>query len=591
MGLPRVRAHVHGLKVPARVRDRARGKKARVGTRVVATFLVPPFLWTTRDPYVLRKEVYSALNLLADALPSQWLAFYVRRATTAGAFLRLAGDTDRVTGWTVEEWMARGGTWRAQVHPDDVGRIETVLQGLDEGGERCLEYRFLDRDGRERWVMDSMRAIPGAPGGPWEVVGVLRDAALERTLRSQVAAAEDRSWESQRMESLGSLAGGVTHDFNNLLTTILSTIQLLEQDVATQSPATRRNLGKVREAAERGSGMVSQILRFAARREQAVAPVDVYQVVGDLEGILRRRLGPEIQLALQLGGDLPVILSDPAQLEQMILNLAANAREAMPEGGEVWVRTERRVLTESKLPDEGDLLPPGEYVCITVGGSGPGIADDVRGRMFEPFFTTKTDGEGGSGLGLATVLRVVRAHGGGIVLDNGPVGGGAFHVHFPVRHDSAHEVAPEAAPAVALRAPRSGVRVLAVEGDSSLRDPMKRALHQQGHTIAAVGTAADALRAFDSARPPFGVVIIDMVLPDRLGPSLARALRRRHPSVGLLVYASGYREYRGVDRYLGCFLSEPFTSAELGDAVQGALSLVATRVPRSRALPAEADRA
>ena len=260
---------------------------------------------------MLRKEVYSALNLLADALPSQGLAFYVRRATTDGAFLRLAGDTDRVTGWTVEEWMARGGTWRAQVHPDDVGRIDTTLQGLDEADERCLEYRFLDRDGGERWVMDSMRAIPGAPGGPWEVVGVLRDAALERTLRSQVAAVEDRSWESQRMESLGSLAGGVAYDFNNLLTTILSTIQLLEQDVATQSPATRRNLGKIREAAERGSGMVSQILRFAARREQAVAPVDVNQVVGDLEGILRRRLGPEIQLALQLGGDLPVILSDP----------------------------------------------------------------------------------------------------------------------------------------------------------------------------------------------------------------------------------------------------------------------------------------
>ena len=274
----------------------------------------------------------------------------------------------------------------------------------------------------------------------------------------------------------------------------------------------------------------------------------------------------------------------------MILNLAANAREAMPEGGEVWVRTERRVLTESKLPDEGDLLPPGEYVCITVGDSGPGIADDVRGRMFEPFFTTKTDGEGGSGLGLATVLRVVRAHGGGIVLDNGPVRGAAFHVHFPVRHASAHEAAPEAAPEVALRAPRSGVRVLAVEGGSSLRDLMKRALHQQGHAITAVGTAADALRAFDSARPPFEVVIIDMVLPDRLGPSLALALRRRHPSVGL-VYASGYREYRGVDRDLGCFLSKPFTATELGYAVQGALSLVATRVPRSRALPAEADRA
>ena len=542
---------------------------------------------------MLRKEVYFALNLLADALPSQGLAFYVRRATTDGAFLRLAGDTDSVTGWTVEEWTARGGTWRAQVHPDDIERVETALQDLDEADERCLEYRFLGRDGGERWVMDSMRAIPGAPGGPWEVVGVLRDAALERSLRSQVAAMEDRTWESQRMESLGSLSGGVAHDLNNLLTTILTTIQTLEQDGATQSPATRRNLRTMREAAERGAGMVGQILRFAARREQAVAPVDVNQIVSDLEGILRRMLGPEIRLALQLGGDLPAILSDPAQLEQMILNLAANAREAMPEGGEVRVRTERRVLTESKLPDEGDPLLPGEYVCITVGDSGTGVADDVRGWMFEPFFTTKADGEAGLGLGLATVLRVVRAHGGGIVLDKSSVPGAAFHVHFPVRQAYAHEAAPEAAPevaAAALPAPRSGVRVLAVGGDPSLRELMKRALHQQGHAIAAVGTAAEALRAFDSARSPFDVVIIDMVLPDRLGPSLAQALRRRHPSVGL-VYASAYGEYTGVDRDPGGFLSKPFTAAELGDALQGALSLVTPRVARSRARPAEADRA
>ena len=485
-------------------------------------------------------------------------------------------------------WPA-GVPWRAQVHPDDIERVETTLEGLDEADERSLEYRFLGRDGGERWVTDSLRAIPGAPGGPWEVVGVLRDAALERGLRSQVAAMEERTWESQRLEFLGSLVGGVAHDFNNLLTTILTTIQLLEQDVATQSPATRRDLGMVREAAERGSGMVRQILRFATRREHAIAPVDVNQVVSDLEGILRRRLGPEIQLALRLGGDLPAILSDSAQLEQVILNLAVNAREAMPEGGEVRVHTERRVLTESRLLDGGDLLPPGEYVCITVGDSGPGIADDVRGRMFEPFFTTKADGGVGAGFGLATVQRVVRAHGGGIVLDSGPVQGAAFHVHFPVRHASALEAAPEVA-AAALREPMSGVRVLVVEGDPSLRELMKRALHQEGHAIAAVGTAADTLRASDGARPPFDVVIIDMVLLDRSGPALARALRRRHPTVGL-VYASGYGEYTGVDRDPGCFLSKPFTPTELGDAVQRALSLATTRVTRGSTLPPEADRA
>ena len=165
---------------------------------------------------MLQKEVHVALNLLAGALPARGVAFYIRRAMADGAYLRIAGDCEGLTGWTVEEWMARGGSWRAQVHPDDVDQIDATLCDVEDGEERTLEYRFLSREGGERWVRDSLRAIPGAAGGPWEVVGVLREAALERTLRAQVTALKERIWESQRMESLGALAGGVAHDFNNL---------------------------------------------------------------------------------------------------------------------------------------------------------------------------------------------------------------------------------------------------------------------------------------------------------------------------------------------------------------------------------------
>ena len=331
---------------------------------------------------MLRKEVHLAINQLADALPSRGLAFYVRRASPDGVFLRLAGDTEGVAGWTVQEWMARGGSSLDQVHPDDGERVHATLRDLNEADERSLEYRFISRDGGERWVCDSLRAIPGAPGGPWEVVGVLQKADLERTLRSQVAALEERIWESQRMESLGALAGGVAHDFNNLLTTILSTIQLLDEESATWSPAARRDRRTIREAADHGSGMVRQILRFAARKEHASGPVDVNLVVRDLEGILRRRLGPEVTLDLHLGGELPVILSDSAQLEQVILNLAVNAREAMPEGGEVRLYTDRHVLSDSLIVEGGDLLPPREYVRIRVEDSGLGIPDLVRQRIF-----------------------------------------------------------------------------------------------------------------------------------------------------------------------------------------------------------------
>ena len=217
---------------------------------------------------MLQKEVHVALNLLAGALPARGVAFYIRRATADGAYLRIAGDCEGLTGWTVEEWMARGGSWRAQVHPDDVDQIDATLCDVEDGEERTLEYQFLSREGGERWVRDSLRAIPGAAGGPWEVVGVLREAALERTLRAQVTALKKRIWESQRMESLGTLAGGVAHDFNNLLATILTTIQFLERDGGVATPSARRDLRMIRDAAERGSGIVRQILRFAVRARE-----------------------------------------------------------------------------------------------------------------------------------------------------------------------------------------------------------------------------------------------------------------------------------------------------------------------------------
>jgi two-component system cell cycle sensor histidine kinase/response regulator CckA len=529
---------------------------------------------------VLRKEVHLALNLLANALPARGMAFYVRRATPDGMFLRMAGDVLGLTGWTVQEWMARGGTWRAHVHADDLEKVDACLRDLSDADERTLEYRFLNPDGSELWVRDSLRAIPGAPGVPWEVVGVLRDASLERTLRSQVGALEERIWESQRMESLGALAGGVAHDFNNLLTTILTTINLLEQDAVSLGPAGRRDLRMIRDAADRGSGMVRQILRFVARREHQSGPVDVNRVVSDLEGILRRRLGLDVLLDLDLGEGVPEILSDAAQIEQVILNLAVNAREAMPAGGSVRLETTIVTLAESQLVEGTEVLSPGDYVRISVSDTGPGVPAALRERIFEPFFTTKNGAAGAAGFGLSTVQRIVRGHGGGIVVDRAPGGGAVFHVHLPMRVPSASEVAPEVA-AVSLPEPVSGVRVLVVEDDPAVRELMRRSLQRDGHAVAAVGTAADALRAFDGARPPFDVVVIDVVLPDRTGPVLARALRRRLPTVGV-VYASGYGEHIDTDREPGLFLTKPYTPAELQNAVQRAL-------PRAPASDRQAD--
>jgi CheY-like chemotaxis protein len=328
--------------------------------------------------------------------------------------------------------------------------------------------------------------------------------------------------------------------------------------------------------------MVRQILQFVARREHQSGPVDVNRVVADLEAILCRRLGFGVLLELKLSERVPEILSDAAQLEQVILNLAVNAREAMPEGGDVRVETALVTLGEG-LPVEGtDVLAPGNYVRISVSDTGPGVPSEIRDRIFEPFFTTKGPGASAGGFGLSTVQRIVRGHGGGIVVDSVPEGGAVFHIHLPVREPTTTGVAPEVA-AVSLPRPVSGVRLLVVEDDPAVRELMRRALGRDGHAVAAVGSAADALRAFDGARPPFDVVVIDVVLPDRSGPVLARALRRRHPGVGV-VYASGYGEYGGADREPGVFLPKPFTPVELQTAIQRAL-------PQAPSAPIQAEQA
>jgi CheY-like chemotaxis protein len=190
----------------------------------------------------------------------------------------------------------------------------------------------------------------------------------------------------------------------------------------------------------------------------------------------------------------------------------------------------------------------------------------MRHRIFEPFFTTKSTSGGGSGFGLSTVQRIVRGHGGGIVLESVPGEGAVFHINLPVREPAIGAAAPEMAAAV-LGAARSGVRVLVVEDDPTVRELMSRALNAHGHAVVATPTAAEALRAFDGARPPFDVVVIDVMLPDRSGPVLARALRRRLPRVAI-VYASGYGEQVGEEREPGLFLSKPFTPSDLARRVR-----------------------
>lgn len=494
------------------------------------------------------------------------ILLYERGGVAPWGVRAVAGDAFGVLGVPAH---AVRELWPELVHPDDRPGIEEALRELSSERSVTLDYRIRTPLGGERWVRDSARLAPSAEGEP-AVVGVLRDVSVERTLRAQVTALEERIWRAQRMDSLGELAAGIAHDLGNLLTAILSAVQVVEEDETVPAQA-RQELSVVSESARRGAGFVRQILRFASREHARPGPLNLNGVLGDLRAILARCLGTDVRLVVEAEGDLPPIHADPGQMEQVILNLAVNARDAMPSGGRLSIRTERVFLREPR-PAEGATLPPGPYVRLSVSDTGHGISDDVRGRIFEPFFSTKSTRSSGSGFGLSTVQRIVRGQGGGVVVESGR-GGTTFHIYFPVR--TAGAVLPDVEGPTREESQKG--RILVVEDDPGVRDVITRVLAREGFSVMAVGTSGDALKLFDRVRPQFQVAVCDVGLPDRSGTELARLLRNRSPRLPV-VHVSGFSsDVVGlVDHDVPAFfLEKPFTPAQLVKVVERAVAAAA----------------
>ena len=282
-----------------------------------------------------------------------------------------------------------------------------------------------------------------------------------------------------------------------------------------------------------------------------------------------RQLCHDVRLEVRPRSALPSTVGDAAQFEQVLLNLVVNARDATQEGGVITVETSAERMDEPFLVEGSDTpLPAGEYVRLTVRDTGSGIPLEARRRIFEPFFSTK-EGRGGSGFGLSTVQRIAQTHGGGIRVETEVGKGTAFHVYLPAYAASV----PLEVQAATLSEPRGGYRVLVVEDDDGVRALLQRLLEREGHSVVAVAAAPEAIKAFDGARPAFDVVLVDVVLSERSGPDLVKALRRRAPELPV-VYVTGYgaeaAQARGVEPS-DLILSKPFSARALRDALGRAL--------------------
>jgi CheY-like chemotaxis protein len=372
------------------------------------------------------------------------------------------------------------------------------------------------------------------------------------------------------MESIGSLAAGIAHDFNNLLTAILGYSNfVLEDAAANQLPDRMRNdLEEVRKAGERAAALTSQLLAFS--RKQIIQPrvLNINTVVENVEPMLRRLIGEDVDLTARLASDLGSVSADVGQLEQVIMNLAVNARDAMPAGGKLTVETANIDLDEAYARRHIAVVP-GPYVMLAVSDTGIGMSPQVQARIFEPFFTTKPKGRG-TGLGLATIYGIVKQNNGNIWVYSEPEKGTTFKVYLP-RVDAQPETVTQA---VQISARRGNEAVLLVEDDERVRTFAKTVLTRNGYAVIEASDGEEALRAAADHPGPLHLLLTDVVMPGMSGRLLAERISEQHPDMKVL-YMSGYTDnaivHHGVLTPGVAFLQKPFTPTTLARAVREVL--------------------
>ncbi len=461
---------------------------------------------------------------------------------------------------------------------------EAETQGWSTGTQYALDLP----QGRH-WFELSVAKKTVPPGEIARYIVLVRDISARRQVDEALRDAESRYLQAQKMESVGRLAGGVAHDFNNLLTVIHGAVDIATERLPEGHPVLAE-LAQISAAAQRGAGLTQQLLSYSRQQVMRPQPLDLNQVVNELLAMIRRMLGEDIRIRSNLTHERALVLGDPAQLNQVLLNLAINARDAMPEGGVLSVDTHLVHLDADAVRHLA--IPPGNYMLLRVADTGVGMAPEVQQRIFEPFFSTKEAGRG-SGLGLATVYGIVRQSRGDIFCQSFPGEGTSFNIYLPVLSEIGQQVqdfvAVEATPAPGLTgdtgaepgpAPGalSGARILVVEDEPAISLLVQRVLQSRGYQVLTAENAEQALAQVGRQSQPLDLLITDIVMPGMSGVDLAARLQAEYPGL-LVLFTSGYADHAILrDGKLppdASFLSKPYTMSRLLSWVERLLHQVA----------------
>jgi PAS domain S-box-containing protein len=539
---------------------------AKDGHRIDVEIRVTPL----RDPAgkvvalgAVVRDITARLRAEAEANENRYLLEQAQAVASIGSWVSQIGRAQELL-WSKESYRIYGfdpgtpvSTQRLidHIHPEDRERVlAAVRDALAGRAPYELEHRLVRPDGEVRFVYEKAAVVRDTSGKPLRIIGVVQDVTDRRHI-------EDQLRQAQKMEAIGRLAGGVAHDFNNLLTVILASLSIVQGAVPPGDPISL-DLEEIRKASERAATLTRQLLAFSRRQVLQPIPLDLGQIVRAMHGMLGRLLRADIELSISAATPLGNVLADPTQMEQVIMNLAVNARDAMPGGGRLAIDV-ANVDVEAKMACAAQGgVSPGKFVAMVVSDNGVGMAPATTARLFEPFFTTKKLGEG-TGLGLATVFGIVKQSSGHIWVTSEPGEGTTVHVYLP-RTDQVIEASGDAGACAAGAVTSGSETILLVDDDTAVRTVLRRILSRAGYDVLEASDAAAALAISAQFGGTIHMLLTDLVMPVMSGRNLAEQLSPLRPSMKVL-FMSGYTEdmaiHDGVATAGVAFLQKPVVAS------------------------------
>ena len=470
-----------------------------------------------------------------------------------------SAETHRIFGVAPGTFDGTEAAFYERVHPDDREAVHTAGQAaIAQGKPFDKEHRIVRPDGTVRWVHERASIVRDVTGRPARMIGTVQDITERHHL-------EDQLRQSQKMEAIGRLAGGIAHDLNNALTAIAGYAELALGDLTTEGTA-RADVEEIRRAAERAGSVTRQLLAFSRKQLIEARVFDLNDTVSSIARLLSRLLGSDVRVQTWVAAEALPVRGDPGQIEQAIINLAVNARDAMPAGGRLALTTALETVDEEFARTHGPMTP-GRYAVMRVSDTGHGMSRETQARVFEPFFTTKEIGKG-TGLGLSMVYGTLKRSGGFIFVDSEVGRGTTFRLYFPAAQ--AGPPAPEPMPPREER-PRGHETLLIVEDEVSVRNLIASALKNDGYQLLLAAAAEEALSTADAHAGAIDLLLTDAILPGKSGIELVAEMTSRRPGLRVLIMSGYTEDTLSMDTTGVVLLQKPFTPRELRSRIREAL--------------------